>query len=107
MDRFPENKVSYSIHPDTQIFLGRKKGKPNPSLNPPAPESLCDWAPDLFDCGDFAIQFEAQQCFDSCWVVRGYDVHGSDTDWDSVACKHSPSDGVPMDRNVACGSSKE
>ena len=32
MDRFPENKVSDRIHPGTQIFLGRKNGKPDLSL---------------------------------------------------------------------------
>lgn len=32
MDRDTENKVSYRIYPDTQIFLGRKNGKPNLSL---------------------------------------------------------------------------
>jgi hypothetical protein len=29
MDRFPENKVNYRIYPDTQVFSGRKNGKPN------------------------------------------------------------------------------
>jgi hypothetical protein len=40
-------------------------------LNPPTPEPLCDCPADLFDCSDFRTQFEAQQCFDSCWVLLG------------------------------------
>ena len=32
MDRDAEIKVSYRIYPDTQVFLGRKNGKPNHSL---------------------------------------------------------------------------
>ena len=42
-------------------------------LYPPTPEPVCD-------CSDFATQFEAQQCFDSCCVVRGFDVHRLDAD---------------------------
>ena len=34
MDRFLENKVSYRIYQDTQIFIGRKNGMPNLSLQP-------------------------------------------------------------------------
>ena len=50
---------------------------------------------DLYDCGDFATQFQAQQCFDSCWVVTGRDVHGLDADWDHVACEHLPHELLP------------
>jgi hypothetical protein len=56
---------------------------------------------DLYDCSDFATQWEAQQCFDSCWVVTGRDVHNLDADWDFVACEHLPSDALPMDQKVA------
>jgi len=41
----------------------------------------------LYNCGDFATQFAAQQCFDSCWVVRGFDVHKLVADGDYVACE--------------------
>ena len=45
---------------------------------------------DLYDCSDFTTQLEAQQCFDSCGVARGFDVHGLDADWDVVACEGLP-----------------
>jgi hypothetical protein len=72
-------------------------------LNPPTPEPLCDCSADSYDCSDFATQFEAQQCFDSCWVVTGVDVHRLDADWDYVACEHLPSDALPWraERKVA------
>jgi hypothetical protein len=53
-------------------------------LNPPTPEPLCDCSADF--CSGFATEFEAQQCFDSCWVVTGDDVHGLDAGWDVLAC---------------------
>ncbi len=57
---------------------------------PPTPEPLCDCSADLYNCSDLSTQFEAQQCFDSCWVVRGFDVHRLDADGDAVACEALP-----------------
>jgi hypothetical protein len=65
-----------------------------------APQCAC--SPHLYHRRDFAAQVEAQQCFDSCWVATGEDVHGLDADWDYVACEHLPSDRLPMHRKVVC-----
>jgi hypothetical protein len=31
----------------------------------------CSCKGDCLNCEDFATQFDAQQCFDSCWVLLG------------------------------------
>jgi len=43
-------------------------------LSQPTPEPVCEYDAHKYDCADFATQFEAQQCFDSCWVATGWRV---------------------------------
>ena len=59
-------------------------------LNPQTPEPTCDCSGDVYNCDDFATQFEAQQCFDSCWVMTGEDLHKLDADANTPAA-FSPS----------------
>jgi len=56
----------------------------------PIVDCPCDCAgPDL-NCSDFAIQADAQACFDCC-RQRGYgDIFGLDADKDGIACEDLP-----------------
>jgi len=56
-------------------------------LYAPTPEPPCDCESDSYHCADFATLDEAQDCFDYCWALRGFDVHGLDADGDRVACE--------------------
>lgn len=50
-----------------------------------APENCqCD---DDLDCGDFSTHIEAQNCYNYCWDVKGYDFHKLDRDGDGLACE--------------------
>ena len=80
------------IHPlRAHILLARaaRVAPPEPlgrtALWPKTAESPCDCESDSYDCADFATHEEAQDCFDYCGALRGFDVHGLDGDW--VVCE--------------------
>ncbi|MEX2017605.1 MAG: excalibur calcium-binding domain-containing protein [Candidatus Pacearchaeota archaeon] len=52
-------------------------GEPNPSA--------C--GEDLYNCGDFSTQAEAQAVYDVCIEQGAGDVHGLDNDGDGVVCE--------------------
>ncbi len=68
----------------------QQRGERQYMLFPPTPEPICDCSGDVYNCDDFATQFEAQQCFDSCWVLTGEDLHKLDADGDYVTCESLP-----------------
>lgn len=43
---------------------------------------------------------EAQECFDSCWVLTGRDVQGLETDGDCVVCESWPDHVLLAERKV-------
>ena len=52
-------------------------GEPNPAA--------CN--EDLYNCGDFETQAEAQAVYDVCFSQTGKDVHGLDGDGNGKACE--------------------
>jgi len=61
-----------------------------PTHTPTSPVGPCQCYANLYNCGDFSTQAEAQACFDWCWSQVGYDVHYLDADGDGVACESLP-----------------
>ena len=55
-------------------------GEPNPAA--------CN--EDLYNCGDFTTQAEAQAVYDVCFSQTGKDVHGLDGDGNGKACESLP-----------------
>lgn len=64
---------------------------PLPPTNTPAqvaPQAACDCSGDLYNCGDFGSQDEAQACFDYCKSTGAGDPHKIDgNDNDGLACE--------------------
>lgn len=44
----------------------------------------------VYNCGDFATQPEAQEVYDTCYSAETPDRHGLDRDGDGVACQSLP-----------------
>ena len=44
----------------------------------------------VYNCGDFATQPEAQEVYDTCTTSENRDRHGLDRDGDGVACQSLP-----------------
>ena len=44
----------------------------------------------VYNCGDFRTQGEAQEVFDTCNTAENRDRHGLDRDGDGVACQNLP-----------------
>lgn len=44
----------------------------------------------VYNCGDFSTQSEAQEVFDTCNTTEKRDRHGLDRDGDGVACQSLP-----------------
>lgn len=45
----------------------------------------------VYNCGDFKTQKEAQEVYDTCHTSENPDRHGLDKDGDGVACQNLPS----------------
>ncbi len=52
---------------------------------PPGDCTICTH--DVYNCSDFDSRADAQSCFDYCYDIAGYDVHGLDSDSDGEACE--------------------
>jgi len=60
--------------------------------NTPTPTPVAGKCPcyaDLYNCADFASQYEAQQCYNWCMVQGLGDPHKLDRDADGVACERN------------------
>ena len=60
-----------------------------PTSTPPAIVGKCPCYADLYNCADFASQYEAQQCYNWCMVQGLGDPHRLDRDADNVACENN------------------
>lgn len=47
----------------------------------------------VYNCGDFKTQPEAQEVYDTCHTFENNDRHGLDKDGDGVACQNLPAGG--------------
>ena len=64
------------------IFIALSGGEEGDELN-----NTYDCSSDVYNCGDFETQAEAQAVFDYCGPE---DVHGLDNDGDGVVCESLP-----------------
>ncbi len=55
--------------------------------NAPVPTSTYDCSEDVYNCGDFTTQSEAQAVYDYC---GDDDIHGLDNDGDGEVCESLP-----------------
>ncbi|MBP6924051.1 MAG: excalibur calcium-binding domain-containing protein [Candidatus Pacebacteria bacterium] len=44
----------------------------------------------VYNCGDFSTQKEAQEVYDTCHTSENPDRHGLDRDGDGIACQSLP-----------------
>ena len=63
---------------------------PTPWRPPPTPIPTCDCSGDVYDCVDFAWQWQAQACFDYCISLGCGDIHKLDRDNDGIPCERLP-----------------
>lgn len=72
---------------------------PTPTLTPtltPVPTATtppagpCACTSNLYNCGDFSTQAQAQACYNWCMQEVGTDIHQLDSDGDGVACESLP-----------------
>ena len=70
----------------------RHSGKKKTVQQPARVESGsgCDCSGNLYNCSDFKTQAQAQECYDHCKKVKGYDVHKLDRDGDGRVCESLP-----------------
>ena len=61
-------------------------GCPTPTP-PPFP---CECSGNLYSCSDFETQAQAQACYDYCFSLRGFDIHGLDGNDDGEVCEYLP-----------------
>lgn len=61
-----------------------------PPATPTEPGTTWDCSYDRYNCSDFSTQAQAQEVFDYCWAVRGFDVHRLDQDNNMRACESLP-----------------
>ncbi len=52
--------------------------------------TICECSGDIYNCGDFQKQSEAQKCFSYCVDLGRGDVHRLDSDNDGLACEALP-----------------
>lgn len=50
----------------------------------------CDCSRNLYNCSDFKTQRQAQECYEHCKKVKGYDIHKLDRDGDGRVCESLP-----------------
>ena len=73
---------------DVQYLAMVSFGVPTATSMPSA--GPCPCYADLYNCADFASQYEAQQCYNWCMVQGLGDPHRLDRDADNVACEANP-----------------
>ena len=80
----PVATVTPEVQPQQHLAIvafGVPTATPAPSAGP------CPCYADLYNCADFASQYEAQQCYNWCMVQGLGDPHKIDRDADGVACE--------------------
>jgi Skp family chaperone for outer membrane proteins len=53
-------------------------------------KETCDCSYNVYNCGDFSTQAEAQECFEYCRSLGKGDIHKLDRDNDGIACESLP-----------------
>ena len=69
---------------------GKKKVSGTRKKQPVGTGSGCDCSRNLYNCSDFKVQRQAQECYDHCKRVKGQDVHKLDRDKDGRVCESLP-----------------
>jgi micrococcal nuclease len=64
----------------------RGKSSSTRTKQPVGSGSDCNCSDNLYNCGDFKTQRQAQECYDSCRRLKGRDVHKLDRDGDGRVC---------------------
>lgn len=67
-----------------------KRKKASKSIHKPSTGSGCNCSANLYNCSDFKTQRQAQECYDYCKKVKGYDIHKLDRDKDGRVCESLP-----------------
>lgn len=62
---------------------------PTPTATATTGTALYNCSADVYNCGSFHTQHEAQACFDYCYPIAG-DIHKLDQDGDLIACESLP-----------------
>lgn len=62
---------------------------PTPTATATTGAALYNCSADVYNCGSFQTQHEAQACFDYCYPIAG-DIHKLDQDGDLIACESLP-----------------
>jgi hypothetical protein len=76
-------------HVSTSAPMAATSTSPPPATEPSPPPCSCSG--DLYNCGDFGSHSFAQQCYNYCMSIVGYDIHGLDgNDNDGLACESLP-----------------
>jgi len=81
-------KTANAIPPWEYRRSKRKKQTRQPAKA--ASGSDCDCSGNLYNCSDFKAQRQAQECYEHCKKVKGYDVHKLDRDGDGRVCESLP-----------------
>lgn len=64
---------------------------PEPQRAPqPQQQAVCSCSGNNYNCGDFGSHASAQQCYQYCIQMVGFDVHRLDADSDGSACESLP-----------------
>lgn len=66
-----------------------------PAGLPPRQGDACYCSSNIYDCGNFDNQSEAQSCLDYCNSIDRGDIHGLDDDNDGLACEALPPGPTP------------
>lgn len=69
---------------------GKKKSYHSRESQPVGAGSGCDCSGNRYNCSDFKTQRQAQECYEHCKRVKGYDVHKLDRDGDGRVCESLP-----------------
>jgi hypothetical protein len=83
--------VAHPVAPtSTPTATATATATPTHTATPTTPATVWDCSSNLYNCSDFAWQWQAQQCYDYCMAQVGTDVHRLDADEDGAACESLP-----------------
>ena len=77
--------VYFVVNPS--IFTKDNDNSNNSNNDGVLPVNTYDCSSDVYNCGDFETQVEAQAVYDVCFSQTGKDIHGLDGDGNGEACE--------------------
>lgn len=89
----PKMDQTATAIPTKTIFLPSvttTQSMPTPTATVIQIPTICECSGDIYNCGDFQKQSEAQKCFNYCVDLGRGDVHRLDSDNDGLACESLP-----------------